>query len=102
MDDDSVVTSLAWRTQKSPVTSHLPSGEINFIGIKQDVTENKRMEAQYRQAQKMEAVGRIAGGVAHDFNNILGVIIGYSEISLATFRRKNAVSETLPVVYDPK
>lgn len=61
---------------------HSPSGEINFIAIKQDVTETKQMEAQYRQAQKMEAVGRLAGGLAHDFNNILGVIIGCSEISL--------------------
>lgn len=42
--------------------------------------ERQRIEAQYRQAQKMEAFGQLAGGVAHDFNNILGVILGYSSI----------------------
>jgi len=53
---------------------------VNVYGV--DITERKRMESQFLQAQKMEAVGRLAAGVAHDFNNQLQVILGYCDILL--------------------
>jgi PAS domain S-box-containing protein len=65
---------ILWHDSKGP-------GDL-LIGVGVDVTERRVLEEQFRQAQKMEAVGRLAGGVAHDFNNILTAIIGYSDLLL--------------------
>jgi PAS domain S-box-containing protein len=73
--------------------------EVFFLGTLRDLTDRVLLEAEYRQSQKMEAVGRLAGGVAHDFNTLLGTIRGYSEMLLGALPRDGTLRQPVEQIH---
>lgn len=90
--------SVRWvRARTYPVRD--ANGSIYRIAaVSRDVTDYRLLEEQFRQAQKMEAIGRLAGGVAHDFNNLLSVILGYTKFALDDVAPETPIREDLEEV----
>jgi PAS domain S-box-containing protein len=73
---------------------------VKLIGIVQDVTEYKQLQEQFLQAQKLDTVGRLAGGVAHDFNNLLTIINGHAELLLMKSQTGSAERDSLEAIHE--
>lgn len=77
-----------------------PGGEKSGMVVNlTDISEQLKLEAQLQQAQKMESIGRLAGGVAHDFNNMLGVILGHTELAIDQIDASHPVRFDLDEIY---
>ncbi len=89
-------------TEEATISPVLDSAGIieNYVAVKRDITRELNLEAQFIEAQKMEAVGQLAGGIAHDFNNILSAITGYGYLLQTKLDRNDPLQEDVEQILE--
>ncbi|WP_167505835.1 ATP-binding protein [Desulfosediminicola flagellatus] len=108
IDENGKPTDVVIWQDKNPITGKFyinhdraiewTDGRIVRLQIGTDISELKILEEQLHQAQKMESIGRLAGGVAHDYNNLSSIIIGYSELALEQIKPKDPLRKNLEAI----
>jgi PAS domain S-box-containing protein len=91
--------SIVWTNVNGRAVRDNGNKLLYYESIIQDITDRKVLEFQLRQAQKMEAIGTLAGGIAHEFNNILSAIMGYTDMALGKLDKKSPIRRYLSQVY---
>ncbi len=88
-----------WLSMNARIAVKGEDGTFVIEGFATDLTAQRKLEEQFRQAQKMESMGRLAGGVAHDYNNMLSVILGFAELALERVPASEPLHEDLQEIH---
>lgn len=94
--DHRVITAtgaVRWVHTRADIVRDVDGQPLRMVGTLQDITERRDLEEALRQSQKLEAIGRLAGGISHDLNNALTIIIGYAELAAGALDRRSPVRE---------
>jgi PAS domain S-box-containing protein len=92
--DHRVVTitgAIRWVHTRADIVRDADGRPIRMVGTLQDITSRRELEEALRQSQKLEAIGRLAGGISHDLNNALTIIIGYAELAISALEESDSV-----------
>lgn len=88
-----------WEIEGSPTTDQ--TGRLtHIVHVARNISEQKRLETEYREAQKMEAVGTLAGGIAHEFNNLLQIILGYADHVVSRKDKSTNIGSEMQAIVD--
>jgi PAS domain S-box-containing protein len=85
--------AIRWVSTRANLVRDADGRPVRMVGTMQDITRNRELEEELRQSQKLEAIGRLAGGISHDLNNALTIIIGYADLAASALAEGDPVQQ---------